>query len=666
MEKGVRNRGITVVASYTGPPCVLPRAGACPKLPAVPARRLRGPLLAVLAALAALAAVAAPAAAQGDDAARELAERYAPIVVVRDQDGACDKDGEAYRPVPVETVLDAEGVVLRGDDGTVVEQAPGMADIVGLGPATSLDFHGDPRRPGCTFEKDFDRLGADQPDVAYAHVATDPSAPGRLALQYWLFWYFDDYVNTHEGDWEFVQLVWDVPTAQEALRTAPVEAGYSQHSGGERADWDGGKLERRGDHPVVYAAAGSHANFYTSDLFLGRNADEGFGCDDTRAPGTALQTRARLLPPGEVDPEGPDAWLLFQGRWGEFDTPPYDAPPGPRTKKEWGAPIAWQDSLRDGSFAVPSGTSLGPTATGAFCAVVDLGGKIYTAVSSPVVLLLMVLGLITTAGAAVRSTAWRPRIPHPIRRRRAAGQMLTAALRVYRERRRVLVAIGVLFLPAAIIEVAVQQVVFGLTPLGDLVATAGTDSLVSIALALLVAGAGHVLAATLVVGGVAIVLDEVEEGRPPSIRRAYFLLGRAAGRLMRTALRVTVLVGVLALTIVGIPVAVWLLGRWAVAVQVTALEGARPADALARSRTLVRGRWWRTTSIAAAVNILGAATGPVLGIVLMFTTTLPLATINAVSSAVFVFAMPLAGAALAFLYGDLVARRAVSPPSAAP
>ena len=105
--------------------------------------------------------------------------------------------------------------------------------------------------------------------MAYAHVATDPSAPGRLALQYWFFWYFDDYVNTHEGDWEFIQLVWDVPTVDEALRTAPVQTGYSQHSGGEWADWDGGKLERRGNHPVVYAAAGSHANFYTPDLFLG-------------------------------------------------------------------------------------------------------------------------------------------------------------------------------------------------------------------------------------------------------------------------------------------------------------------------------------------------------------------------------------------------------------
>ena len=480
----------------------------------MPARRLRGPLTAALIALASvalLAVPAAPAAAQ-DGAARELAERYAPVVVVRDQDAPCDTDGEPDRPVPVETVLDAQGVLLRDGTGAVVKEAPGMADITGRGPETSLDFNGNPRRPGCTFEQDFDRLGAGRPDVAYAHVATDPAAPGRLALQYWFFWYFDDYVNTHEGDWEFVQLVWDAPTAEEALRTAPVEAGYSQHSGGERADWDGGKLERRGDHPVVYAAAGSHANFYTADLFLGRNADEGFGCDDARPPGTALQTQARLLPSGEVNPQGPDAWLLFQGRWGEFQKPPYDAPPGPRTKEEWSEPIVWQESLRDGSVAVPSGTTLGPTATGAFCAVVNAGGKIYTAITSPLVLVLIVVGLVMTGTAAARSTVWAPHVPHPLRRTRAAGQMLGAARGVYRERRRVLLPIGLLFLPAAVLEVALQQVVLELTPLGDLTAVAGRSSLVSIALALFVAGAGHVLAATVVVGGVALVMDAAERG----------------------------------------------------------------------------------------------------------------------------------------------------------
>ena len=277
---------------------------------------------------------------------------------------------------------------------------------------------------------------------------------------------------------------------------------------------------------------------------------------------------------------GRTRWLLFQGRWGEFQKPPYDAPPGPRTKEEWSEPIVWQESLRDGSVAVPSGTTLGPTATGAFCAVVDAGGKIYTAITSPLVLVLIVVGLVMTGTAAARSTVWAPHVPHPLRRTRAAGQMLGAARGVYRERRRVLLPIGLLFLPAAVLEVALQQVVLELTPLGDLTAVAGRSSLVSIALALFVAGAGHVLAATVVVGGVALVMDAAERGGGVDIREAFRLTARAAPRLLRTAIRAGAIVVLLAVTVVGIPLAVWTLGRWAVAVQVSALEGVPPARPL--------------------------------------------------------------------------------------
>ncbi len=613
--------------------------------------------MALLAGVVALLGGPGTAGAQdaGGDAATRLADRYAPVVVVRDQEAPCDRGGEPYRPVPVETVLGVPGIRLLDDDGSVVTTAPGVDDIAGRGPGTSLDFPGNPRRPGCRYEEDFRRLGAGRPDVAYAHVAGDASAPGRIALQYWFFWYFDDYVNTHEGDWEFVQLVFDAPTAEAALRTAPVEAGYSQHSGGERADWDGGKLERVGDHPVVYAAAGSHANFFTADLFLGRNADQGFGCDDTTGPSTRLPTQARLLP-DDPDPAGPDAWLLFEGRWGEFQPSPYDAPPGPRTKDEWTEPIAWQDGLRDASFAVPTASTLGPAATGAFCAVVRAGGRVYTAVTSPLVLVLLVVGLVTAGGAAARATTWSPRPPRPLRRRRAAGQVLGAARGAYRAHTRAFLAVGVLFLPVAIIETAAQGAVFALTPFGSLSDVAGRSSLVSAALALLVAGAGHVFAAAVVIGGIAAVLDAGDDGRRIGVREAYALLRARFRALLATAVRATAVVLALGVTLVGIPWAIERLGRWAVALPASAIEGLKAGPALRRSAALTRGRWWRTTRLALAVNVVSLVSGPAVGIVLLFTTSLPLLTINAIASAVYVLTMPVAGAALALLYGDLVAR----------
>ena len=99
----------------------------------------------------------------------------------------------------------------------------------------------------------------------YAHVATRPrTTPGKLALQYWFFYAFNDFNNLHEGDWEMIQLDFDARDAREALTQDPVAVGYSSHEGAERADWGDDKLELvDGTHPVVYPAAGSHANKYT-------------------------------------------------------------------------------------------------------------------------------------------------------------------------------------------------------------------------------------------------------------------------------------------------------------------------------------------------------------------------------------------------------------------
>ena len=624
-----------------------------------------------MGALVLLAAMTWTAGAAGatseETAASALAGRYAPIVVVRDQSGPCDRKGEAYRPVPVETVLDTPEIVLLADDrSTVLVRGPSAQDLAGRGPGTSLDFPGNPRRPGCTFENDFQRFGAGQPDVAYAHLVAESGVPDRIVLQYWFFWYFDDYVNTHEGDWEFIQIVFPADTAEEALSTTPLEVGYSQHSGGEQADWDGGKLEREGDHPVVYAGAGSHANYYTSDVYLGRSASEGFGCDDTTGPSTRLTTEARVLPSDPPDPDGPLAWLLYEGRWGEFQPPPYDAPPGPQTKKEWTTPMTWQGNLRDASFAIPAGNTLGPTATGAFCSTVRVGGRIYTAVTSPLALGLIVLGLIGTSSMAARSTRWNPPVPVPLRRRRATGQIVRGALALYRQHPRPLLALGALFVPAAIVEAIVQDIVFRGSPVGALVDTAGSSSLLSATIALLVGGAGHLVATSIVLAGTGAVVAALDAGHPVGVRDAYRLLGeRLTPVLGVTAITLTVVV-LLAITVIGIPVAVYLLVRWAVAQQACAIERLPARGSLTRSADLTRGRLLRTLRPAALVNVLGAISGPVVGIVLLFVSGMSLAAINGVSSLVFVVAMPLVGTAMALLWGDLASGEEEDDGSSAP
>ena len=131
----------------------------------------------------------------------------------------------------------------------------------------------------------------------YAHVAAEPGRPGKLSLQYWFYYVFNDWNNTHEGDWEMIQLVFDAADAKEALGRRPAIVGYSQHEGAEQADWGDDKLELvGGTHPVVYPAAGSHANFYEDALFLGSSASEGVGCDDTTGPSRQLRPAVRTVP----------------------------------------------------------------------------------------------------------------------------------------------------------------------------------------------------------------------------------------------------------------------------------------------------------------------------------------------------------------------------------
>src|SRR5262249_27214391 len=214
-----------------------------------------------------------------------------------------------------------------------------------------------------------------QPAI-YARVVTEAAHPRKLALQYWFFYVYNDFNNKHEGDWEMIQLDFDAATALHALKRQPAEVGYSQHDDAERADWHSDKLERQGTHPVVYPAAGSHANYYKPALYLGRSAAQGVGCDDTNGPSRTLDTQVVVIPTDKTAYLKQFPWLGYQGRWGEKQPAFYNGPLGPNLKLQWVAPITWAEHhWRDDSFTVPEGGSIGTTATDFFCGAVAAGSN---------------------------------------------------------------------------------------------------------------------------------------------------------------------------------------------------------------------------------------------------------------------------------------------------
>jgi hypothetical protein len=244
---------------------------------------------------------------------------YAPVIVVRRYDKLCSDTGEPFVPMTVDPVLGNPEVALRqvGNGDPVIKWAPTAKDLYGRGQGVYLDFAGEALRPGCVYATDSARYTPPTQSGIYAHIAQQPDRPGFLAVQYWIYWYYNDWNNKHESDWEFIQVLFRASSVEQALTQDPISVGYAQHEGGEASNWTSDKLEKDGTHPVVYSSQRSHASYVQAAQYLGRGASEGFGCDNTQRPSTRLRPRVVVLPDAPGGPDDPFAWLAFNGRWGE-------------------------------------------------------------------------------------------------------------------------------------------------------------------------------------------------------------------------------------------------------------------------------------------------------------------------------------------------------------
>ena len=571
--------------------------------------------------------------------------------------------GEPYEPLDVDLLFDEPTVALRGP------WSP--ADLVKVGPTAGylvnryeyhLDFPGNALDPGCDYERWNRRLTQSGDPTVYAHVATDPRHPGRIALQYWLFYVFNDFNNLHEGDWEMIQLNFRARDATAALEMEPVEVGYSSHEGAERADWGDDKLELvGGTHPVVYPAAGSHANKFTDALYLGSSAEAGVGCDDTRGPHRALRPVVKTIPGDTAAARRESPWIDFEGRWGELQKAFFNGPTGPNLKTQWTEPITWSEGWRTRSYAVPTAGIFGTSATDFFCSAVETGSRGLIQLLRDPALTLLVLGAILALAVYLATrTRWRPVAPLRIARRRAWGQILAAAGRMYVKRVLLFLGIGVLFIPLALSISLVQTLViggFGLVGVDTSGESAG-------ALALLVVALGTTLALlglALVQAATACALVQIDADRPIGPVQAYRIaLGKTRALLGSLGLAGGAWVALTA-TGVLIPVAIWLAVRWSLFAQVVELEGRSAVDALHRSAELVRRRWLRVASLVAVGAGLALAVGPFLGALLIVVTDAPLPLLNVVAGVVYAIAMPFVALVTSYVYFDARTRLELEP-----
>jgi hypothetical protein len=201
---------------------------------------------------------------------------------------------------------------------------------------------------------------------------------GRILLQYWYLYCYNDGANHHEGDWEMA--VVEVDGRGEALR-----AGYSGHASGFQRPW--AEVEKGIDgRPLVYVSRGSHAAYFhhkreghrTQSLpvvkglrppidALVRTAQrklidffwfmrwQDFTATHPDSPGDEPWNQGEFVypelvifpQPADEPDNAPFWWMKICCRWGSRHARILGtlAPHPPWGRPRWGEPLAWLDSL---------------------------------------------------------------------------------------------------------------------------------------------------------------------------------------------------------------------------------------------------------------------------------------------------------------------------------
>ncbi|MBN1261831.1 MAG: hypothetical protein JXB35_14230 [Anaerolineae bacterium] len=231
-------------------------------------------------------------------------------------------------------------------------------------------------------------------DERYQYYGRVVRQAGWIVLQYWFFYAFNNWrsgffgVNDHEADWELISIYCYEPDVGDVR---PRWVAYASHdfSGDDlRRRWDDPELEKVGEHPVVYAAAGSHASYfhpgeYMTELELPflrplaratawfrerlRQVRREVISEDVRRDSDGLNVfrvpfidyargDGRAIGPGQTKtwslPElltPASAWVWgYRGLWGLFARDPIageNAPAGPRYNRDGTVRRSWYDPL---------------------------------------------------------------------------------------------------------------------------------------------------------------------------------------------------------------------------------------------------------------------------------------------------------------------------------
>jgi hypothetical protein len=295
---------------------------------------------AAVLALALLLGWAASAGGASDDV--QLLGQHAPVLLLHPE--------ETLVPVAVDGFVADSDLVRRSAAGT---WAPAGVELAEAVPTDRLDQRLCKAIDGPAALSCYAAAEASHRSVPTTYGAVF-RRPGRIALQYWLFYPVNvyrpptavgEFWQAHEGDWEAVTILLG-PDGR------PATVGLSRHCGGITRSWRA--APKRGSHLIAYVALGSHAmGFVPGAARLDERCWPKEALAVYRAYGVTLRdlyAAGRTVSPRviRVTANSP-SWMHFPGGWGEDqwvrfpDVEPLrfgQGPVGPAFHKLWRQPFA--------------------------------------------------------------------------------------------------------------------------------------------------------------------------------------------------------------------------------------------------------------------------------------------------------------------------------------
>jgi hypothetical protein len=216
-------------------------------------------------------------------AAVALAGQYAPVLRL--------SSGEAYQPLRIEDYLSVTS--LHGGSpprGPLLQTNPTLFSLPTTPGSSYLDVGGAQPNVSPSAYPQIERklLAAHPRATVYWHITRQPST-GRVAIEYWVLYLYNDFYDKHEADWEGVTVFLQGST--------PLGVSYSAHQGRRWSAWS--SQSSTGTHPIVYVARGSHASYPHAGTYSVRvcwTTRYGRNCATSPKVDTATGTGAVLTP----------------------------------------------------------------------------------------------------------------------------------------------------------------------------------------------------------------------------------------------------------------------------------------------------------------------------------------------------------------------------------